>query len=65
MNMQKVVTSENIELIEAILPIREENGGNHTRIIIETGLEWDESIRCSTYIRNLAKVVSFDMQAWK
>ena len=63
--MEKVITLENIAGVEAIMPEREENGGNHTKVIFETGTEWAETIRCSTYIKNLAKIVSFDMQAWK
>ncbi len=63
--MQKVVTLENIAGIEAIMPERDENGGNFTKISLETGLEWVELIRCSTYIKNVAKIMSFDMPAWK
>jgi uncharacterized integral membrane protein (TIGR00698 family) len=63
--MQKVVTLENISGIEAIMPERDENGGNFTKISLETGLEWVELIRCSTYIKNVAKIMSFDMPAWK
>lgn len=62
--MKKVITLENIAIVEAIIPLREENGGNFTKVIIENGFEWTEEVRCSTYIKKLARVVSFDTQAW-
>lgn len=62
--MKKVITLENISIIEAVIPLRDQDGGNYSKVIIENAFEWQEDVRCNTYIKSLAKIVSFDMQAW-
>lgn len=62
--LKKVITLDNIAIVEAIIPLRDENGGNFTKVIIENGFEWTEEVRCNTYVKGLARVVSFDTQAW-
>lgn len=62
--LKKVITQETISCVEAIIPLRDKNGGNFTKVFIESGFEWTEEVRCNTYMKNLAKIVCFDIQAW-
>lgn len=63
--MTKMFSNEDLEEIEALVPVRDKNGGNFTKVYLVTGQEWIEPIRCKTCLSKLAKMVSFDLKSWR
>lgn len=63
--MTKKFSNDDLEQIEALVPERDEAGGNFTKVYMVTGQDWVEPVRCKTCLNKLAKMVSFDLKSWR